>query len=380
MILSIFLLTALVGRVWCGWACPQTVYMELLYRPIERLWEGRAYRDRRTALSTPRRIGKYATFLVISVVLAHTFLAYFVPTDELIQWMQRSPLEHPTGFLVVGAVTFLMMLDFAFLREQVCILMCPYGRLQSVLLDKQSLIVSYDETRGEPRGRKAKPGEDANAARGDCVDCHLCVLTCPTGIDIRNGLQMECVNCTQCIDACDEVMERVGKPRGLIRYSSQAAMQTGQRRFFRPRVIVYPLILSAVITGFIVALASRGEIDVWFQRTRNLSYSLNDAETEVTNQVLMRITNRTDEPRRYTLDVLNGTFASDDFPLTLEPADTATGVIMVTLPRSSFNEGVGDVEFQIVDDLDRETLVTHSVTGPFMNQPPASAAEKETNE
>ena len=216
---GIFLLTALLGRVWCGWACPQTVYMEYFYRPLERWIEGGRARQLALDAAGPdaRRVLKQVVFFAVSALLANTFLAYFVGWDQLISWMTSSPADHPAAFAVMLGTTLLMFLDFAWFREQTCIVACPYGRFQSVLLDRRSLIVGYDAGRGEPRAPWRR-GEERTA--GDCLDCRLCVSTCPTGIDIRDGLQMECIACTQCIDACDEVMDRVGLSRGLVRYTS----------------------------------------------------------------------------------------------------------------------------------------------------------------
>ena len=220
---TVIMTTTVTGRVWCGWGCPQTVYMEFLFRPIDRLFNGTAGKggkpkQQATGLLAVVRIFVYA---VLCSALAHTFLAYFVGTDALAKWLLRPPTEHPVAFSVMIGTTGLMMFDFLFFREQMCLIACPYGRFQSVMLDRDSLIVAYDRQRGEPR-KKGKHVEGDGA--GSCVDCNRCVDVCPTGIDIRNGLQMECINCTQCIDACDDVMERVGQPKGLIRYSSQNAM------------------------------------------------------------------------------------------------------------------------------------------------------------
>ncbi len=183
-------------------------------------------------------VARFLVYLVLCMALAHTFLAYFVGTDRLAQWIRSSPIEHPTAFLVMGGTTVAMMFDFLFFREQLCLIACPYGRFQSVMLDRQSLIVAYDGNRGEPRKKgKHTAGDDA----GDCVDCNQCVVVCPTGIDIRDGLQMECINCTQCIDACDTVMDRVGKPKGLIRYSSQDALAGKPPKLFRVRTFALPI-------------------------------------------------------------------------------------------------------------------------------------------
>ena len=197
--------------------------------------------------------------------LANTFLAYFVPPEQLFRWIAGSPLQHPTAFLVMAITTALMLFDFGYFREQTCLVACPYGRLQSALVDRHSMIITYDEKRGEPRGKKrtSKKGAAQDVSlpvaapqQGDCIDCHKCVTTCPTGIDIRNGLQMECIGCAQCIDACDDVMDKIGRPRGLIRYSSQAVVSGEARHFVRPRVIVYPTVMAVLLGIFAVLITS----------------------------------------------------------------------------------------------------------------------------
>ncbi len=264
--LAIVFFTAVLGRVWCGWACPQTVYMEFVFRPIERLLDGTLSRG-----GTPKKkiqgwrlFVKYAIYFGVCFYLAHTFLAYFVGVDRLSEWIWRSaPWEHPLGFGVVALVTLAMMFDFCFFREQLCIIACPYGRFQSVLLDRSSWIVAYDKKRGEPRG-KSKSASN----QGDCVDCKLCVTTCPTGIDIRDGLQLECINCTQCIDACNTVMHKIGRAPNLIRYSSQARDAGETRTKLRPRVILYPMILAVVVSTLIYNLATQASFEAVALRGR----------------------------------------------------------------------------------------------------------------
>jgi len=368
--IGIFLVTALFGRLWCGWACPQTVYMEFLYRPVERLFGGRHYRSGGKVRLTPwRRAGKYAAYLVLSVFLAHTFLSYFVGVDTLFQWIQRSPWDHPTAFIVMAATTSLMMLDFCYFREQVCTLMCPYGRFQSVLLDRQSLIIGYDGTRGEPRGKRRRTSDDdlvtGTTKVGDCIDCHLCVVTCPTGIDIRDGLQMECVGCAQCIDACDEVMDRIKRPRGLIRYSSQAAMETGRRRVLRPRVVIYPMLLTIVLILFGVTLAGKAPADVDFLRTRSRPYVMLDSGA-VSTQLLVKITNRTDAPRQYQIVIPEADQAtSPDLPMLVPAGDASTATVRLVLARNRFDQGRASISVQVADDDGFTATFDHHVLGPL---------------
>jgi cytochrome c oxidase accessory protein FixG len=249
IVLAVFVVTALLGRVWCGWGCPHTVYLEHVFRPIERWLEGTPAQQVRLPRFAPRRLLKWVIYAVLAFALANVFLAYFVGVARLHLWVLESPSAHPGGFAVVIGVTALMLGNFGWFREQTCIVACPYGRLQSVLLDRQSLIVGYDARRGEPRGKPRKkqlatlPG---GTSLGDCVDCGACVAVCPTGIDIRDGLQMECVGCAQCIDACDTVMDKLHRPRHLIGYTSQDQLAGKPRRLLRPRMIAYPALLAVV--------------------------------------------------------------------------------------------------------------------------------------
>lgn len=242
--------TALLGRVWCGWACPQTVFIEGIFRPIERLVNG----PRNTALERKKKpfgfdaawriVVTHALYVLAAAFAAHVFLAYFVSLPGLYAMIRTSPAAHPEAFAWMLGSTALFYVSFGVFREQFCVVMCPYGRLQSVLLDDDALVIGYDERRGEPRGKAKTQG------RGDCVDCNRCVVVCPTGIDIRDGLQLDCIACTACIDACDDVMDRLGQPRGLIRYDSLRGLRGEKRRIFRPTVAVYTVLL---VIGLVVA-------------------------------------------------------------------------------------------------------------------------------
>ena len=353
ILIGIFLLTALFGRVWCGWACPQTVYMEYLFRPIERLVEGGWNRsrllDEQRRHFHPRRLVTHAISVVLALVLAHTFLAYFVGTEALARWVRQSPYEHPVPFLVMAVTSALVLLDFAWFREQTCIVACPYGRWQSVLLDEQSLIIAYDPKRGEPRGHRPHRAEVPGL--GDCVDCGACVLTCPTGIDIRSGLQMECIHCTQCADACDAVMAKLGKPPGLIRYTSREALAGRARRLLRPRTVLYPLAFLVCFGSFVAVLGTQPGADVTLLGAIGEPFTL-EPDGSVVNQVRVKITNRARGERRYTVELLGAGPArvlAPELPLAVRSGRTATTSLFVILPPSAFRDHERDVRFRVSD-------------------------------
>lgn len=366
VIVGIFLATALLGRVWCGWMCPQTVYLEFVYRPLERLFDGppgpRHAPGRKAAPG--RKLAKYAVYVLVSMYLAHTFLAYFVGVEALAQWVRRSPWNHPVSFLVMLAVTGLMLFDFSYFREQTCIVACPYGRFQSVLLDRDSLIVSYDRQRGEPRGKRARSADPE--PRGDCIDCGFCTDTCPTGIDIRDGLQMECVACTQCIDACDGMMDRIGKPRGLIRFSSESRMEGQPGRFVRPRVILYPLVLVVLVGAFGVLLAGKQSADVTL--LRGLGAPFNElASGEVANQVRVKIRNRSAADAAYRIEVVDPPGArvtTAENPLAVRSGESRTAAVIIALPRAAFQAGQCDVQIRVSDGDRFNTERAYRLLGP----------------
>lgn len=361
---SVFLVTALFGRVWCGWACPQTVYLEFLFRPLARLFDGKGRKGVRGLIGhLPAGLRTFLRWGIMALLcfhLSNTFLAYFVGSRTVFEWSLEGPWHHPAGFLFVLFITAAMIFNFGFFREQLCFIACPYGRLQSVLLDKQSLVVGYDKRRGEPRGKPVKkrrktPGatkadislpvvesktspipvpEDLAAepadAQGDCVACNRCVAVCPTGIDIRDGLQMECIHCARCIDACDEVMSKVGRDPGLIRYSSQAVLDGAHPRFFRPRVIIYPLILAVVCSALLFLSATHADADIRVIRAKGQPfYTLPTGE--ISNQIRLRITNRTNEPRSYAfVSGMDGFRVETDAEIIdLAPGDTASARLLV---------------------------------------------------
>jgi cytochrome c oxidase accessory protein FixG len=377
--LTIFFLTAIFGRVWCGWACPQTVYMEFLFRPLERLFDGAPGRVNTGGFrgSGPARLLKYVCYLLAAAFLAHTFLAYFVGVEQLRYWILGSPLDHPVGFLVVAAVTALMLFDFGFFREQVCLLACPYGRLQSALLDRRSLIISYDRKRGEPRGKsRRKPvsatpvdltiGATDPEPLGDCIDCQMCVTTCPTGIDIRNGLQMECIGCAQCIDACDAIMTKISRPRGLIRYTSQAALEGSPSRIVRPRVVIYSTILALVTALFLLVLSASSGLDISVLRGLGQPYSTT-ADGRIRNPVRIRLTNRGDGPASVSLTVLSPEgceLVIDEAIAPIEPGAEKMIVASLVAPKSAFSSGRAAAVVQVSSGNDSPRDARFIMTGP----------------
>lgn len=294
--LGLALVTALWGRVWCGWACPQTVFIDAIYRNIERLVEGN-YIARRQLLKADMSISKFVKtsvkwilFFVVSSVIAHSFVAYFVGSEELMAMVQGSPAQNWSYFLLVTAMTGILLFDFGWFREQFCIVMCPYGRFQSVLLDSKSITVLYDEKRGEPR-----------KAGGDCVACNRCVQVCPTGIDIRKGVQMECIACTACMDACDEIMEKVKKPKGLIKYAS---LEGSKFNFFRPRVVIYSFFLLVSIVGLSYGLGKRSGAMITLLRAIETPYQVlkNNEQTEIINHFKLHIHNQTNQTQIFKIE------------------------------------------------------------------------------
>lgn len=373
-VIGIFLVTAFWGRAWCGWACPQTVYLEFLFRPIGRWFDG-GYTgarnlDKKSAFFTPRRLAKYGTFMVLSLFVAHTLLAYFVGTEQLFQWMFQSPAEHPTPFLVVALTTGLVWFNFTYFREQTCLIVCPYGRWQAALIDRQSLIVAYDYVRGEPRALGVKVRDPA---AGDCISCNACVQTCPTGIDIRNGLQMECVHCTQCIDACDDVMTRIGKPTGLIRYSSQDAIAGIPRKLLRLRTVLYPSVLIVLIGGLLLSLATKAPADITVLRGLEAPF-IEQPDGRIANQVRIKITNRrgTDQQYRLVFDGLqSANIAATDIvivapenPLTVVAGATHATSVFVLLPRRAFVNGERAMNIVVTDSRGYTETIAYRLLGP----------------
>ncbi len=337
----LFFITAILGRVWCGWACPQTVFLEHLFRRIEAFIDGNP-KQRRALENSPwtdkrkilKRVLKHGIFLFLCVVIAHLVLAYFVSIPRLYGWVKGSPEDHLSAFLFIVFFSGILYFNFAWFREQLCLAICPYGRLQSALIDDHSLIIGYDEKRGEPRGRANDP------ANGDCINCYRCVEVCPTGIDIRQGLQIECIGCANCIDACDEVMRKIDRPEGLVRYDSLNGFAGKKTLWLRPRILFYLFMGMLGASAFAYAATTlRPELMV-VGRAPGSSYYVD--EGGVRNHFRVRIFNKLDAGRVFSLEVedlaSSGLYlAGEDQTVEVPPMGEVSRLVVVQVPFESFS-------------------------------------------
>ena len=370
IVLAVFLITALFGRVWCGWACPQTVYLEFVFRPLERRFLGTGAKRDALPRFHVRRIALVIVYAALAFGLANVFLAYFVGTDRLERWVFEAPGDHRGGFLLVVGVSALMFFDFAYFREQTCIVACPYGRLQTVLLDPQSLIVAYDATRGEPRAQPKKR-LPVLEQRGACVDCGACVTTCPTGIDIREGLQMECIGCAQCADACDTVMDKLQQPRHLIGYTSQRELERKPRQLLRLRTLVYPALLAVIGVAFAWSVGTRPTTEVTVLRLSGPAF-VELAGGRVAAQAQLRIENATDVVRHYAVTLVD---APDAKLVAIQPTWQAGPRHAITVPlafelaATTFAGGTRVVHVRVDDAAGFSRVVPITLLGPERGAP-----------
>jgi len=380
MCIALSLVTAAFGRIWCGWACPQTVFIDRVYRKIEEWVEGN-HHERAKLNRAPMSWKKVRTwalkwflFFFISTNIAHSFTAYFIGAERLLGMSLAAPWENWTPFLFVTILTAALLFDFGWFREQFCVIMCPYGRFQSVLMDDNSLGVLYDEKRGEPR----KGTEEEGHEHGDCVNCYRCVSVCPTGIDIRRGTQMECIACTACIDACDEIMLKVGRPEGLIRYASENSIGGGKTRDLRPRTVVYASLLVAFIVGLGVSVARRQMIDIQFIRAIETPYTqkvFDDGHVEITNHYRIHLKNQYTDTLTVSLAIAapnpGVTLIAPTFPMRIAGNETQKTHAFFTFANAlTATTGRQTISVEASFPLDGETLievVPISLVGPFGN-------------
>ncbi|HRF18137.1 MAG TPA: cytochrome c oxidase accessory protein CcoG, partial [Chitinophagaceae bacterium] len=374
-IIFIVLFTAAFGRLFCGWVCPQTIFMEMLFRKVEYLIEGDAAKQKIlnksswTAEKIRKKLTKHVAFFLLAFIIANFFLAYIIGIDELKKIISEPVSEHFVGFMAILVFSAVFYGVYAFFREQVCTVVCPYGRLQGVLLDRNSMIVAYDYKRGEPRS-KYKKGQTAELNTGDCIDCFQCVKVCPTGIDIRNGTQMECVGCTACIDACDKMMDAVDRPRGLIRYASENGIAEGKKLRYTGRMKFYTIILF-VLTGLLSALLlSRKDIDGTIVRTRGQLYQERGTDS-ISNLYNIKIINKTIKNIPVTLK-LEGDFGKTGYiqligteNILLKEEDQATGSFFVVLPRNVIDKRKLKLKIGLYEGDKKVTSISTNFMGPF---------------
>ncbi|MCC5860407.1 MAG: cytochrome c oxidase accessory protein CcoG [Gammaproteobacteria bacterium] len=369
--LTLFFVTALAGRLWCGYACPQTVWTEA-FLWMERITEGP--RARRMKLDKApwngekllRKGGKQFLWISFALFTGFTFVGYFTPITELatkLATFNTGPWE-TFWVLFYGFATYG---NAGFLREQVCKYMCPYARFQSAMFDRDTLIISYDETRGEPRGGRKRDEDPKARGLGDCIDCTLCVQVCPTGIDIREGLQYECIACAACIDACDDVMDRMNYPRGLIRYSTQNAMDGKPSRVLRPRTLIYAVLLLVLFGIFTFAIANRSPVELDVIRDRNALYREVPGGF-IENVYMLRLLNKQQQVQRFSLSASGLPELVIDYgadSLTLEPGEIRTVPARLRVPRGAAEEGRYDVVI-VVTSLDDPSIGTRHRSRFFM--------------
>lgn len=358
-IVFIILFTVVFGRVWCGWACPQTIFMEMLFRKIE-VWIEGDYKAQMRLDAAPwtkdkiiKKTTKHLIFFILSFVIANTFLAYIIGKPALFAIILDNPLNHLGGLASILIFTGVFYFIFAHFRELVCIIVCPYGRLQGVLLDKNSIVVAYDNVRGEPRGKISKhqtsPEENS---KGDCIDCHICVQVCPTGIDIRNGTQLECINCTACIDACDMVMDKVKRPRGLIRYDSLNGIANKIKLGFSTRIVAYSTVLALLLGVLAFLLLNRSDIETTVLRASGLTYQKQENGL-ITNLYNVEVVNKTFKDLRVTLRLNRSDAKIRSVGAAIQQVkqnDIAKGSFFVEIPQKSITENKVPLEIEVVSN------------------------------
>ncbi|MFA7273766.1 MAG: cytochrome c oxidase accessory protein CcoG [Crocinitomicaceae bacterium] len=372
-VVFVILFTVIFGRLFCGWICPQTIFMEMIFRRIEYWIDGdytyqkKLDRQKWDAEKIRKRVIKHTIFWLISFLIANTFLAYIIGSDAL--WkIQTDPVkEHMGGLISLAIFTTVFYMVFARLREQVCTTICPYGRLQGVLLDQNSMVVAYDYVRGENRSKFRKDEDREAVGKGDCIDCNQCVVVCPTGIDVRNGTQLECVNCTACIDACDHIMDSVGKDRGLIRIESENGIKNGTGFQWTRRVISYTILQVILVIAFIALLITRKDFETNINRQRGTTYQSNQ-HGMLSNIFEINLTNKTQKNYKITLEVDNPQAQIEMVvkDLTLKKESLLKERFIVKLPYSAVENGMTKINIRVMGNGELIEEVQTKFIGPMI--------------
>lgn len=369
-IVCIVFFTMAFGRIFCGWICPQTIFMEMVFRKIEIWIEGDARKRRKldegptTREKVIKKTAKHTIFLIVSFLIANTFLAYIIGSEQLIKIATEPVSRHIVGFISIWVFTIIFYLVYARVRELVCTVICPYGRLQSVLTDKQTLMVAYNYKRGEPRGKLSR--KDTTTTKGDCVDCGLCVDVCPTGIDIRNGAQMECVNCTMCIDACNQVMEKIHRDLNLIGFYSEEMIREDKKPSFTGRMKVYSAIICVLFGILAFFIYQRKDVDVTVLRSAGMLYQEQPGHY-ISNIYNADIINKTDKLQNIQIVAQDPSIKIKfiQAPGTLNKESSAKAVFFLMLPVSKIHAAKTDIKLNVVDHNQVLNTISTTFVGPY---------------
>ncbi len=370
-VVCIVLFTIVFGRIFCGWICPQTIFMEMVFRKVEVWIEGDANKRKKldagawTTDKIFKKTLKHILFIILSFLIANTFLAYIIGSVNLIKIMTEPVNLHWVGFFSIWVFSAIFYLVYSQVRELVCTVICPYGRLQGVLMDENTLVVAYNDVRGEPRGKLDKTG---SSSKGDCVDCGLCIAVCPTGIDIRNGTQMECINCTACIDVCDEVMDKIHKPRSLVGYYAENMIHTKEKPSFNIRMIGYSCVIAVLMGVMSFFIFSRSDMDITVMRSAGMLYQ-EQPNGYVSNIYTADITNKANKDRAVIL-------RAEDPEIRIKyiqaPGIAGKGsdvktVFFILIPARKIHSVETDVRLQLISGNQIIQTVTTTFVGPLNN-------------
>ncbi len=370
-IVFIALFTVVFGRIFCGWICPQTIFMEMVFRKIEYWIEGdmgeqkRLAKQRWNSDKIFKKVMKWTVFWAISFLIANTFLAYIIGVDELRRIVSEPVSQNLGGFTALVIFTTVFFFVYSWFREQVCTVVCPYGRMQGVLLDRNSIVVSYDHVRGEPRG-KFKKNEERTI--GDCIDCHQCVHVCPTGIDIRNGTQLECVNCTACMDACDNMMDAVGLPKGLIRYASESNIADKKKLRFTGRIKFYTVVMVVLLGVEAFLLMSRTDVGITVLRAQGQLFQEQEAEGTFSNLYNYKFLNKTYKEKELELRPENFEGRIDivgEGELVVPKETDISGSMFIYIDKEDIKERKTKLKIGVYENGEKITTIKTSFLGPF---------------